>query len=109
MRSLTSDRVFLTNRGKPPAPDSLKNPWHKAVDAIGLNDPRPTIHDLRHVWFTNAMRSGVHPLIAETILGHSTGIAGVYTHVSDDNLRKAIDMMQFDFGGTEIWVAKYAK
>ncbi len=55
------------------------------------------------------MRSGIHPLIAETILGHSTGIAGVYTRVSDDDLRQAIDSMQFDFGGTEIWVAKYAK
>lgn len=39
-----SGRVFLTAQGRAPREDSLKLPWRKALDAVGLQ-PRPRIHD----------------------------------------------------------------
>ncbi len=105
VRSIASDRVFLTGRGTPPSEDSLRKPWTQAVRAAGL-DPAPTIHDLRHVWKTNAMRSRMDYEIREAILGHGRGIAGRYGRISDDDLVCAIDGMSLDNGPTEIWLAR---
>jgi hypothetical protein len=33
-------------------------------------EPMPGIHDLRHCRQSNGMRSGLHPLIADAIVGH---------------------------------------
>ena len=110
LRSISS-RVFLTDRGKPPYPDSLRNPWRKAAKIVGL-DPIPTLHDLRHVWATNAMRSGMDPRISETIMGHALKKKDVkhrYLHVSDEDLVRAINRMKFDFGKTQIWIASQTK
>jgi integrase len=75
---------------------------------MGFN-PRPRVHDLRHCWLTNAARSGVHPATADAITGHGDkkkALQSLYTSISDKDLVKAIDMMQFDTGETEIWVKK---
>jgi integrase len=108
VRSISTDRVFLTDRGKPPSPDSLKKPWKLAIESIGLN-PAPTIHDLRHVWKTNAMRSGLDFEMREAILGHARGVAGRYGRISDDDLVRAVNGMRFNVGKTEIWVARREK
>jgi len=108
LRSISTDKVFLTERGKPPSEDSLRKPWKAAVEAVGL-DPAPTIHDLRHVWKTNAMRSRIDYEIREAILGHGRGIAGRYGRISDDDLLRAVDGMRFDKGETEIWLARREK
>lgn len=108
LRSISTDKVFLTERGKPPSEDSLRKPWKAAVEAVGL-DPAPTIHDLRHVWKTNAMRSRMDYEIREAILGHGRGIAGRYGRISDDDLVRAVDGMRFDKGETEIWLARREK
>ncbi|MBI5249611.1 MAG: tyrosine-type recombinase/integrase, partial [Desulfomonile tiedjei] len=49
---LISKKVFHI-QGREPSEDSLRKPWVAAVKAAGLN-PLPTIHDIRHVWKTNA-------------------------------------------------------
>jgi hypothetical protein len=70
-------------------------------------DPKPTVHDLRHCWFTNAMRSGVTGYIADAILGHGDkrrSLQNLYITSSDDDLVMAIRMMGFDIGETEIRV-----
>jgi len=108
VRSISTDKVFLTDRGKPPSPDSLKKPWKLAIESMGLN-PAPTIHDLRHVWKTNAMRSGMDYEMREAILGHARGVAGRYGRISDDDLVRAVNGMRFDVGQTEIWVARKEK
>ena len=108
IRWLSTDRLFVTDRGKPPSPDSLRKPWKVAVETVGL-DPAPTIHDLRHVWKTNAMRSGMDYEIREAILGHSRGIAERYGRISDQDLVRAINGMRFDEGETDIWIAKGGK
>jgi len=72
-------------------------------------DPKSTVHNLRHCWFTNAVRNGVHPAIADAILGHGDkkkAVQSLYLSISDADLIKAIDMMRFDVGETEIWVQK---
>ena len=107
VRALGSDRIFLVN-GRPPYPDSLRKPWVEAVGKIGL-DPAPRLHDLRHTWKTNAMRSGMDQEIRERILGHWNRARNVnerYGRISDADLVKAIDSMTFDNGDTEILVAK---
>ena len=55
------------------------------------------------------MRSGVHPAIADTILGHGDkkkSLQSLYMTISDDDLIRAIDTMRFDVGETAIWVKK---
>jgi hypothetical protein len=57
----------------------------------------------------NSVRSGVHPAVADTILGHGgkkKSLQGVYMTISDDDLIRCIDMMKFDIGETEIRVKK---
>lgn len=110
-RSISTDRVFLTERGKPPSPDSLRKPWTKAVKAVGL-DSAPRIHDLRHVWKTNAMRSGMDFEIRDTIMGHALkkkDVSRTYGRISDEDLIRAVDGMRFDHGETDIWVATATK
>jgi len=78
------------------------------VTALGF-DPKPTVHDLRHCRNTNSVTSGVHPAIADAILGHGDkkkSLQSLYMTISDDDLVRAIDMMRFDVGETEIWVKK---
>ena len=106
VQAISSDEIFLV-RGKSPYPDSLKNPWNKAVKAIGL-DPAPRFHDLRHTWKTNGMRSGMDQEIRERILGHwnrSKNVNERYGRISDADLVRAVDGMTFDHGETEILVA----
>ena len=108
LRSLHDRRVFLTSRCKPPHEDSLRKPWRTAVDAIGFS-PRLRIHDLRHCWKTNAMRSGMNLLIADMIVGHGDrrkDVRAVYLTVSDNDLVREINKMKFDIGETEIWLKK---
>jgi integrase len=107
-KSFNSERVFLRARGRAPHEDSLKLPWKNALDAIGLQ-PRPRIHDLRHTWLTNAMRSRLNPLIVDSIVGHGgrrKDVRSLYVTSSDEDLVSEIDRMRFDQGETEISVQK---
>jgi integrase len=106
LRSLLYNHVFLNGDGRPPHEDSLTRAWRNAVKSLGFT-ARPTIHDLRHCWQTNAMRSGVHPLIADAIVGHGDRkktVQSLYLSISDADLLNAIDRMKFDKGETEIFV-----
>ena len=111
VRNIETDRVFLLD-GRPPSPESIKNPWRKACKVIELNDPRPRFHDLRHTWKTNARRSGMDPEIRESIMGHwfkEKSVSERYGRISDQELWGAIDGMTFDHGETEILVASHLK
>lgn len=108
---LETGKVFLIKdlAGiRPPSEESLKNPWRKAVEAIGLIDPRPCLNDLRHTFKSNALSSGIDPEIRESIMGHwfkAKTVMERYGRIKDDLLVKAIDSMTFDHGETEIIVA----
>jgi integrase len=106
VRYIQDAKVFRID-GKPVSADSIRKPWDKAVNAIGL-DPPPTFHGLRHTWKTNARRSGMDPEIREAILGHADKTSTVrerYGAISDEELRKAINLMTFEHGETEIWLS----
>jgi integrase len=102
-RSFANGRVFLNPDGDTPHEDSLTRCCRTAVKAVGFN-PKPTVHDLRHCWFTNAVRSRVYPHIADAILGHGDkkkSLQSLYLSFADEDLIKAIDMMKFDI--VETW------
>jgi hypothetical protein len=64
------------------------------------------IHDLRHCWKTNAMRSHLDKDIRDAIVGHGNkkkSPSSVYLSVSDEDLIREIDRLTFDHGKTEIW------
>ena len=52
------------------------------------------------------MRSGLHPLVADAIVGHGDrekDVKSVYLTISDADLVREIDRLTFDHGKTEIW------
>ncbi|AFM26020.1 tyrosine-type recombinase/integrase [Desulfomonile tiedjei] len=106
-----SNKLFLFYDKTGPRPlelETFKNVWPRACEALGLKEPWPRFHDLRHTWRTNARRSKMDPQIAESILGHQTKARSVserYGRISDEELVNAIDQMTFDHGETEILVA----
>lgn len=104
---LKSDRVILTqdNMGiREPSENTIEKMWPRACTAIGL-DPIPRSNDLRHTWRTNARRSGVDYQVAESIMGHwhrAKSVNDRYGRISDAELLRAIDMVTFSHGETEI-------
>jgi integrase len=107
VQAIGTDNIFLHNGEPVTHRDQLRWCWDRKSAKVGL-DPHPRFHDLRHTWKTNARRSGMHPEIQESILGHSTrqrSVSERYGRISDQELLQAIDLMTFDHGETEIWVA----
>lgn len=110
VRSMGSDKIFLIN-GRAPNEDSLRKPWTKAMKALEF-DPEPRLHDLRHTWKTNAMRSGMDPEIRESIMGHwfrGKTVAERYGRISDADLVREIDKVSLQHGETEILVSESKK
>ena len=88
--------------------ETFKNCWPRACESLKLEKPWPRFHDLRATWKTNARRSGMDSEIRERILGHRTkglSVTERYGVVSDQELIKAVDLLTFDHGETEIHVA----
>lgn len=107
VQALGTDKLFLIG-SRPPHRSSLKKPWAKAVKGLEMRQ-RPRFHDLRHTWKTNARRSGMDPEIREAIMGHwyrGRNVNERYGRIGDAELIKAVDLMTFDHGQTEILVAK---
>ena len=110
VRSMGTDKVFLI-KGRAPNEDSLRKPWTKAVKELEF-DSAPRLHDLRHTWKTNAMRSGMEPEIRESIMGHwfrGKTVAERYGRISDADLVREIDKVSFKNGETEILVSESKK
>jgi integrase len=110
VRSIGSDKIFLIN-GRAPNEDSLRKPWTSAAKELEF-DPAPRLHDLRHTWKTNAMRSGMDPEIRESIMGHwfrGKTVAERYGRISDADLVREIDKVSFKNGETEILVSELKK
>ena len=77
------DRVFVNSDVSIPHEDSLARCRGIAAEAVGF-DPKPKVHDLRHCWFTNAVRSSVCPHFGDAIVGHGDKkrLYGVSTSLS---------------------------
>lgn len=110
--SMGTDAVFLLQdkRGvRQIEVETMKNPWPRACEKLGLEKPWPRFHDLRHTWKTNARRSGMDPEIRESILGHwfrEKSVSERYGRISNEELVRAIDGVTFDHGPSEIFVSE---
>ena len=102
--------VFHNEKGLPLSQASFKRKWCELMLAAGCTDwrevpegtnrpgdirkqikPRLTPHYFRHNYVTMLYESGVDPLIAMKIVGHTDyqTTANIYTHVRDEMLKKA--------------------
>lgn len=102
--------VFHTALGKPLSQATYKRMWHRLMYAAGciewrevkerisrpgdiLKQIKPTLtpHYFRHNYVTMLYESGIDPLVAMKIVGHTDyqTTANIYTHVRDEMLKKA--------------------
>jgi len=106
--------VFHTKKGTPLPHSSFKRMWYRLMLAAGCvewrkikeSTSRPddilkqikvtlTPHYFRHNYVTMLYESGIDPLVAMKIVGHTDyqTTANIYTHVRDEMLKKAtVDM-----------------
>jgi integrase len=92
--------------------DQVRWVWERSVAKVQGLDSTLRFHDLRHTWKTNARRSGMDPEIRESIMGHALrckSISEGYGRISDEELVKAVDLMTFAHGDTEVWVTQKKK
>ncbi|WP_309117762.1 tyrosine-type recombinase/integrase [Saccharothrix sp.] len=73
--------VFCWEDGRPIYPDTITEQFNRLVDRAGL--PPIRLHDLRHSYATIALRSGVHPKIVSSRLGHATVAFTLDTYSAD--------------------------
>jgi integrase len=73
--------VFCWEDGSPIYPDTITEKFNALVDRAGL--PLITLHGVRHSYATIALRSGTHPKIVSSRLGHSTVAFTLDTYSED--------------------------
>lgn len=84
-----ADDYLFTNRDGDALGD-FKDSWWKALSEAGIKDFH--FHDLRHTFATDMIASGARDATVQAALGHaSIKTTGIYTHVSNENLRKALE------------------
>ena len=81
---VSRNRTRLTTR-------AVENIVQKAVRTAGL-DPKYSPHKLRHTAATLMLNNGVDIRTLQDVLGHENlGTTQIYTHVSDANMKQAVD------------------
>lgn len=111
---LGEDRIFLVRDSdgvRITRKDTVKNPWPRAVEALGIfqdSPGEPRFHDLRHTFVINAAESGVPEPIIDMITGHAGRKKSVHElyrgRPTYRFLRDAVDTVTFDHGETRIVV-----
>ena len=102
--------MFHTEKGKPLPHATFKRMWHRLMLAAGCVEWRETKpgasrpddilkqikvtqtpHYFRHNYVTMLYESGIDPLVAMKIVGHTDyqTTANIYTHVRDEMLKKS--------------------
>jgi integrase len=77
--------------------DYLSQLVRKSSRAVGINDFR--FHDIRHTTATFLRKSGTELDVIRKILGHKdTRMTQRYTHLSDEEMTKAVGILQGGFG-----------
>lgn len=85
------DALFVSRNKTRLTTRSVENIVQKAVTQAGL-DPKYSPHKLRHTAATLMLNNGVDIRTLQDVLGHENlGTTQIYTHVSDSNLKMAVD------------------
>lgn len=85
--------LFLSSRNQRISPKTVQHLVYTYLDKAGLGDRGLSVHKLRHTAATLMYQHGnVDLLLLKEILGHENlGTTEIYTHISDDATRKAIE------------------
>ena len=85
--------LFLSSRNQRISPKTVQHLVYTYLENAGLGDRGLSVHKLRHTAATLMYRHGnVDLLLLKEILGHENlGTTEIYTHISDDAARKAIE------------------
>lgn len=73
--------IFCWDDGRPIYPDTISERFNRLVERA--NVPFITLHGVRHSYATIALRSGVHPKIVSSRLGHATVAFTLDTYSED--------------------------
>ncbi len=73
--------AFCWEDGRPIHPDTITEEFNRLVDFLGL--PKIRFHDVRHTYATISLRTGVHPKIVSSRLGHATVAFTLDTYTGD--------------------------
>lgn len=83
--------LFLNRLGRPIKPQSIRAKLRRYAADVGLAR-RVTPHMLRHTAATLLIETGVDIRFVQRLLGHSSiATTEIYTHVSDEALRTALE------------------
>ncbi len=85
--------LFLSSRNQRISPKTVQHIVYSYLDKAGFSDRGLSVHKLRHTAATLMYQHGnVDLLLLKEILGHENlGTTEIYTHISDDATRKAIE------------------
>ena len=85
--------LFLSNRNQRMSNRAIQHMIDKYLKKAGFDVSRYSTHKLRHTAATLMYREGVDIRTLQKVLGHtSVATTQIYTHVADDNVKKAIDV-----------------
>lgn len=86
--------VFLSQHGKPFDSSSVRTQYARLLKKMGI--PYRKFHALRHTYATRLMENGIHPKVAQELLGHSTCdiTMAVYSHVLPEQMKKAVEKIK---------------
>ncbi|MDE6658880.1 MAG: tyrosine-type recombinase/integrase [Eubacterium sp.] len=85
--------LFLSSRNQRISPKTVQHIVYTNLDKAGLGDRGLSVHKLRHTAATLMYQHGnVDVLLLKEILGHENlGTTEIYTHISNDATKKAIE------------------
>ena len=86
------DYLFVNNKNTKLSNRSIENICDRAFKLAGLNNKKYTVHTLRHTFATYIYKQTKDILVVKEILGHERlDTTMIYTHVFNDDLKKAVN------------------
>ena len=94
--------VFTTRHGTPYEPQNVNRSFKAALRSAGL--ARTKLHNLRHTAASLLLAQGIHPKVAQQILGHSriATTLSIYSHVTSSLMDDAADKMDAILTGAKV-------
>lgn len=101
---IDKNALFISRNKKRISPKTVQHIVYSLLDKAGLGDRGFSVHKLRHTAATLMYQHGnADVLLLKEMLGHeSLSTTQIYTHVVDDQLRKAMDSNPLNIQSTEI-------